>query len=176
MVSVVDDTHMMRWQISIPNRWASAGVIRPAYQTHPEYGYLPAKSGFLGKWRMVQNRHNDYLIDRDLQTNGKSYTGILGIGIQDEAVTESMGPINDRTKEHLGTSDSMIIKARRRWLAAARALADYGTVPPGVDQPELYHQRSGEIIIPRSADWWDATQQVRESWTIQMPVEAKVTT
>ena len=66
-------------------------MIRPAYETHPEYGYQPETSGFLGKWRMNQNRHNDYLLDRDLQKNGKSYTGILGIGIQDEAVTESMG-------------------------------------------------------------------------------------
>jgi hypothetical protein len=49
-------------------------------------------------------------------------------------------------------------------------------VPPGVDKPEIYHQRSGEVIIPRSADWWDATQQVRESWTIEQPLEAKVTT
>jgi hypothetical protein len=44
-------------------------------------------------------------------------------------------------------------------------------VPPGVDQPELYHQRSGEVILPRSADWWDATKQLRESWAVETPVE-----
>jgi hypothetical protein len=58
----------------------------------------------------------------------------------------------------------MIIKARRRWLAVARALRDEGIIPPGVDQPELYRQRSGEIILPRSPDWWDGTKEVREQW------------
>ena len=40
---------------------------------------------------------NDYLIDREAQRNGQSYTGIPGIRQQDMAVTESMGPIYDRS-------------------------------------------------------------------------------
>ena len=158
----VDDTHMMRWQISIPNRWASAGVIRPAYETHPEYGYQPETSGFLGKWRMNQNRHNDYLLDRDLQKNGKSYTGILGIGIQDEAVTESMGPINDRTKEHLGTSDLMVIRLRSLLINAAKALRDHGEVPGGVDNPEVYAVRSGGVVLPNGINGVEATLDLQQ--------------
>ena len=73
------------------------------------------------------------------------------------AVTETMGPIYDRSHEHLGTSDSMIIRTRRRWLARREALAEQGVLPPGVDNPEAYRLRSGEVILPRSADWWDGT-------------------
>jgi hypothetical protein len=109
-----------------------------------------------------------------VQANHQSYTGIPGVRQQDMAMTESMGAIMDRTNEHLGTSDSMIIKARRRWLAAAKALRDHGIVPPGVDEPALYRQRSGEIILPRSADWWDGTKDVREQWSSAEKVAAEI--
>jgi hypothetical protein len=73
-----------------------------------------------------------------------------------------MGPIYRRNQEHLGTSDVMIIRTRRRLINAAKALREHGTVPPGVDNPELYRIRSGGIILPRSADWIEATQPLRE--------------
>ena len=37
-----------------------------------------------------------------------------------------MGPIYDRTKERLGTSDTEIIQVRRRLIQAARELRDTG--------------------------------------------------
>jgi hypothetical protein len=143
----VDDTHMMRWQIGVPSGWAMAGAIAPAYKLHPEYGYQPPTSGFLGAWRMKQNKSNDYLLDRDFQKDG-SYTGIMGIGIQDEAVTESMGPVMDRTKEHLGTSDLMVIRLRQLLLRHARRLRELDETPPAVDTPEVYAVRSGGIVLP----------------------------
>ena len=59
------------------------------------------------------NRANDYLMDRTLQKSG-SFTGILSAQLQDLAVQESQGAIADRTKEHLGSSDTAIVKCRRR--------------------------------------------------------------
>ena len=58
------------------------------------------------------------------------YTGIVGVNLQDQAVTESMGPIYDRTNERLGSSDAMIIRVRRRMIDAARALHERGVTPP----------------------------------------------
>src|SRR5690606_36449749 len=136
--------------------------------------YLPQGTGWLDRFVIDQSEANDYQIDREAQRTWKSYTGIRGVRQQDMAMTESMGPIMDRTNEHLGTSDSMIIKARRRWLDAARALRDEGIIPPGVDQPELYRQRSGEIILPRSVDWWDGTREVREQWSSAEKVAAEI--
>ena len=72
-----------------------------------------------------------------------------------------MGNVYDRSHEHLGTSDSMIIRTRRRVINAAKALRDHGVVPPGVDNPEVYRTRSGSVILPRSADWLEATQEAR---------------
>ena len=51
----------------------------------------------------MARRENDYLIDRDMQKN-VNYTGIQGIGRQDQAVVECMGEIVDRTLEHLAPS------------------------------------------------------------------------
>jgi hypothetical protein len=91
----------------------------------------------------------------------KSYTGIPGIRQQDMAVTESMGPILDRTSEHLGSTDALIIRTRRRLISAARALEEHGAIPPGVEAPELYRQRSGGVLLPRDVNWWDATAERR---------------
>ena len=43
-------------------------------------------------------RGNDYQIDRDKQRRSEDYTGIPGIHTQDQAITESMGPIYDRSR------------------------------------------------------------------------------
>src|SRR4029434_766996 len=105
---------------------------------------------------------NDYLIDRKLQKT-VSYTGIGSIHAQDQAVTESMRPIYARTQKHLGTSDRMIIRTRKRLLDAAKALRDKGEVPPGVDDPKVYAVRSGGGVWPRGADWLEATSDLRRA-------------
>ena len=64
---------------------------------------------------------------------GDGWTGIKGIPRQDQAMTVSMGPIYDRTSEHLGTSDLMVIQTRRRLLDAAKAFERTGQTPAGVD-------------------------------------------
>ena len=73
-----------------------------------------------------------------------------------------MGPIVDRTHEHLGASDAMIIRTRRRVINAAKALRDDGKLPPGVDDPGVYRYRSGGAILPRDANWLDATKELRQ--------------
>ena len=99
-----------------------------------------------GTDRALQNKDNDYLIDRDLQKSGKSYTGMRGLGVQDAAIQESMGPIADRTKEHLGVSDSAIIQIRKILLQSVKDFAA-GKEPPGLD-PKSYRVRSTRFTLP----------------------------
>jgi len=55
-----------------------------------------------------------------------------------------MGPTTDHAFEHLGPSDQMITRTRRRLLMAARALRDEGKLPPGVEDAGVYRgARSG---------------------------------
>jgi hypothetical protein len=56
----------------------------------------------------------------------------------------------------------MIIRTRRRWLAVARAFREQGVLPPNIDNPRAYRLRSGEVILPRSAEWWDGSRDLRE--------------
>ncbi len=102
-----------------------------------------------------QNKANDYLIDRELQKSGISYTGIKGIPVQDRAVQESMGPVYDRTKEHLGTSDAAIIAARRLLMKAARGL-EHGTAP-GLD-PASQRVRAASLILPRGVPFQEGAK------------------
>ena len=104
----------------------------------------------MDRFRCVANASNDYQIDREAQRSMQSYTGIPSIFLQDQAVTESMGPIYKRWEEHLGTSDAMIIRTRRRLIDAARALRDSGTPPPGAEDPSLYGTRSGGSCCRRA--------------------------
>src|SRR5262249_55082112 len=94
----------------------------------------------------------------------QSYTGLPNVHIEDQAITESMGALLDRGQEHLGSSDAMIIRTRRRLLAAAAALTEYGTLPPGADDPTVYRVRAGSIFLPEDADWIEATAHLREAF------------
>ena len=100
-----------------------------------------------GTYRPVANKDNDYLMDRAAQKAGKTYSGVAGFASQDASLQESMGPICDRTKENLVSTDNGIIMARHRLLRAAKALLDKGTVPPGVD-PEHHRVRSVSVVLP----------------------------
>ena len=100
-----------------------------------------------GTYRPAANKDNDYLMDREAQRAGRTFSGVEGIGMQDASLQESMGPVVDRTKENLVSTDNGIIMARHRLLRAAKALADKGVTPPGVD---VMHQkvRSAALVLP----------------------------
>ena len=92
------------------------------------------------------------------------YTGMPSVIVQDSAITWSQGAIVDRSKEALGSTDAMIIRVRRRLLTAAKELREKGTVPPGVDEPEMYRQRSGWAMVPKEQDFWEYLRPQREAF------------
>ncbi|HXF34091.1 MAG TPA: hypothetical protein VN603_05920, partial [Candidatus Acidoferrales bacterium] len=104
------------------------------------------------------NRTNDYLVDRKAQKEKKTFSGVVGIAIQDQATQESMGPIQDRTKERLGTSDAGIIAARQRLIDAAVALRDGGEMPPALD-PAHQRVRSTSIVLPRDVPFQEGARE-----------------
>src|ERR1700691_3455612 len=76
-----------------------------------------------GTFQPVANRHNNYLMDRAAQEANLTYNGIRGLAMQDASIQESMGPIQDRSKENLVSTDNAIIMARLRLRKAAEAVA-----------------------------------------------------
>jgi phenylpropionate dioxygenase-like ring-hydroxylating dioxygenase large terminal subunit len=97
-------------------------------------------------FRPLANKDNDYLMDRNAQKSGRSYGGIAGFAMQDASIQESMGGIVDRSRENLVGTDKGIVMARRRLLRAAKALAEQGTAPPGVD-PAHQRVRSASVVL-----------------------------
>jgi len=64
-------------------------------------------------YHMVRDKANRYLQDRASMKN-KSFSGIgYNFQAQDACVIEGAGKIQDRTKEHLVSSDKAIIAARK---------------------------------------------------------------
>ena len=100
-----------------------------------------------GTYRPQENKDVDYLMDREAQKRGETFSGVRGIAQQDASLQESMGPIVDRTKERLVSSDTGIIKARQKLRKAVEALRDDGATPPGSD-PAHHRVRSAAIVLP----------------------------
>src|SRR5580704_8498593 len=73
---------------------------------------------------------NDYQIDREVQRTA-TFSGVADFVSQDFMVTESMGPIYDRTQEQLGSTDKAITRMRHLLISAAKGLAT-GKEPPAV--------------------------------------------
>jgi phthalate 4,5-dioxygenase len=116
----------------------------------------------------IRNKHNDYLIDRAQQASGASYTGMQGLGTQDCAIQESMGPIADRSAEHLLACDAAIVKIRRLLL---QTLNDHaaGNPLPGM-RPESYRVRSTRYEAPSGAPF---AAIMNERVRIDAPAAAK---
>ena len=64
---------------------------------------------------------------------------------------ESMGPIIDRSKEHLGPADKAIIQARKLLREAVRTVAAGGQ--PAGTGTSYYTMRAREAVLPRAVDW-----------------------
>jgi hypothetical protein len=107
-----------------------------------------------GTFRPMINKDNDYLIDRAAQKTNQTYSGVAGIAMQDAAIQESMGPIQDRSKENLTSTDNGVIMARIRLRKAALAVRD-GKEPDGID-PATHAVRAASILLPDNVGFYEA--------------------
>jgi nitrite reductase/ring-hydroxylating ferredoxin subunit len=138
----IDDNHCWRYLVggSRPVReWNSpepvAGRGRPILPTEP--GTFRFPDGVEIDTRLAKfRRANRYGLDREKQRT-LSFTGIPFIPTQDQAMTEGMGYVCDRTEEHLGSSDVAIIHMRRMML---RMLENFerGVEPYAATHPDIY--------------------------------------
>jgi hypothetical protein len=80
-------------------------------------------------FRLKRNQSNDYMVDWQMQKM-QNFTGIVGVNIQDFALKEGIGPICDRSKEFLGTSDKAVVGIRRLSLEAIAVSEKRGALRP----------------------------------------------
>lgn len=114
----VDDQNTMLWVVA----WNPVKQLGPMENFHPDTcedpnNFVPENYDISTQW----------LQDRQAMDERRSYSG-LGIGkkatavfLEDVAMTESMGAIVDRSKEHLCKADKAVAMGRRMYLNAVRA-------------------------------------------------------
>ena len=119
---------------------ASEGSFEPRPVTDP-----------FPKYWSKYNRGNAYQFSHELQ---KTYnSGLPGLWVQDAAAQSGVSAIYDRSKEHLGTSDTGIARTRRLLLDTVRRLAADGQRPASADKPESLMLRAMSLTIPAGGDW-----------------------
>jgi phenylpropionate dioxygenase-like ring-hydroxylating dioxygenase large terminal subunit len=147
----IDDENCFTWTFTYhPTRPLSEqelAVMREGGGIHVKF--IP------GTFRPLINKDNDYMMDRELQRSGRSYSGVRTIAMQDASVQESMGPIADRAKENLVSTDNAIIMARHRLRRAALALQQKGEAPAGLTA-ESHRVRSATFVLPANVPFVDA--------------------
>ena len=105
------------------------------------------------RWVPLRNRDNEYLIDR-VDQKLRTFTGIRGISEQDACIQDSQGLIADRTREHLGPTDSAIVQFRRLMLRGARELRA-GAEPAAAGNGAAYTVRSGSAVADENVPFAD---------------------
>ena len=148
----VDDTHTYWYSFftsfGAPLDKETMRSQRLAHITLPDY--VP-KNG----------RHNGWNFDPDEQRT-RTYLGMgeEDINLHDQWAVESMGEIQDRTQEHLGTTDKVIMANRRTLLKAIETVRNGGR-PPMALAPE----EAGRFVGPDTIDCIAPAQGWESYWT-----------
>ena len=156
----VDDTHTYWYafftSFDKPLDGAAMRAQRAPYISLPDY--IP-----------VSGRHNQWGFNPDEQRD-QTFLGMGedDINVHDQWAVESMGAIQDRTREHLGTSDKLIV-ANRRQLQQAIDSVESGGPAPGVSQADVAVLRTGpdtvDGVAPAGtwATWWREQAQAKHA-------------
>jgi phthalate 4,5-dioxygenase oxygenase subunit len=154
----IDDTHTMFHYIQFKHNEPFTAEQREIHAGRS--GMLPGRD-IDQEFRKIRNRDNLWLQDRQSMRAG-SFSGITGVNNEDIAMQESMGPVYDRTKEHLGTSDVAVIRMRRLMLDAVAGFTGQGRPPLGLAEPVAYASlRAEEGMIPLGEPWQSVGEYAR---------------
>ena len=149
----IDDENCWAWSINYhPKRALTASEVKAMAEGKGIHvKYVP------GTFIPLANKGNNYLMDRATQKIGTNYSGVEGIAMQDASLQESMGPVQDRTREHLCSTDNGIIMARRLLLKAGKDNRE-GKPLPGL-RPDAQRVRSCSIELPKDIRFKDGARE-----------------
>jgi len=117
-------------------------------------------------YKPIFARHNSWGFDADEQKR-RTFTGMgFDINIHDQWACESQGPIQDRTKENLGSTDKGIVLYRRLLLDAIRK-NEAGELVVDVENASGPPAIDGIGPTARIEEYWkesDETRRRRSAW------------
>jgi phthalate 4,5-dioxygenase oxygenase subunit len=139
----VDDTHAWRYDLGfLRDRVADDEDRSRTRQIGDDY-------------TRIRTQRNQYLQDRQMQRT-VNYTGITDFLNHDACATETMGPIYQRSREHLGVSDKAVLAVRRLLVDAVRA-HERGERPPHLifdpAENDMRHVDTFGEVIPAGTTW-----------------------
>ena len=91
--------------------------------------------------------------DREAMRCGETFSGIHSLGAEDAILTTSVGPLFDRTKEHLIPADIPIIRMRSIYFASIKRV-ERGEDPIGIDSEIDYGSITGRSGLIEDANNW----------------------
>jgi phthalate 4,5-dioxygenase oxygenase subunit len=139
-----DDEHTIYFRV----RWSPTGPLNEKQQADLRVGGYVNPAVEPGTFLYQANIFNDYGMDRIKQKHF-NFSGMSQTAVQDTAMQENQwGPVSKRWKEHLTSSDRVIIRVRQRLLSTAKALAA-GREPGEPWNPDGYKAIGSQV--PASA-------------------------
>ncbi len=148
--SPVDDTHHLLFY----GYFADTPVKPPEELGGAAPDFVPDPRDFAG---LRGDRGSRWGQDRDLMDAGH-FTGFGRTLLEEDVVVQtSMGPILDRTKENLSSSDVAVAQVRRMLLDALRAAEEHKLPPGSALAPEAVRMPNAlEAVLEAGARWEDA--------------------
>lgn len=152
----IDDTHTFVYNLSYCAEESDILTDEEWTRIEAQSGRGPEDYEAGSPW-LIRKLENDYLIDRELQRT-KTFTGIKGVNTQDFAIQEGMGPIVEREKEALGSTD-LAIRAARELLLEAIEGVGHETPLLGTRSELCKAVRAIDVIIPSGVPWQDVAKE-----------------
>lgn len=139
----IDDTH--HWKYMLTFRRSGPLDFQSMHQRNA--------SAIDDGYRLTRNLENRYLQDRNEMVS-KTYSGMGGVfPVHDGYATESQGPIQNRTQEHLSSTDKAIVAARKLLLSAIKDVQEGREAPHVIRVPEINRFFNVQVIsevVPNS--------------------------
>ncbi len=155
------DGYLVNWHVPIDDtrHWKYMITFRRSAPLDKER-VLKALYGdceLLPDGRFTRNQSNRFLQDRAAMAVNYTFAGLgTGFAVHDTWAVESLGPIVDRTQEHLGYEDKSIILMRKLMLQAIQAVQD-GRDPPHVVRDPAANRFPELVVVadvlPATTDW-----------------------
>lgn len=159
VIPLSNDMHLTQWHVPIDDRQSWWYAIFTAFRDPVDKAKMRADREKLiapPHYRPVRNRANHWGYD-PAEQRARTFTGMgEDINVHDAWAVESPGPIQDRTREHLGTTDKAIIANRKLLLAALKS----GDAPAPGENPLAY-----DGVVDRAGwqDAWRAAEAARRA-------------
>jgi phthalate 4,5-dioxygenase len=128
---------------------------------HPSqsaYAPRPPTEPYARYWTKF-NPHNAFQFNYDAQTR-TWFSGLPGLWVQDAACQSGVAPIYDRSKEHLGISDTGVAMTRRLLLERVRNLSTRQERPPRIEDPDLQMVRAVSLTVPAGESWSESGHEL----------------